>query len=277
MKELFFPYYINKGRLLDIYAILNHGYSEYEEITISSGAESQKTNKGEVSIGAGFKLFNFGGIAADEKIKTDTDGTQVTEKKIQTISSMLRIVLDMMRSKNYLLKLENADEGDFVEIDSVVFHINSIKLLMDELEEILKLYDDMKTFGDANTKKTVTNFRNISKSIRSLCNGEEVLYEDMNYAIVGNLYEEYLYQAIKTDLINTNLRCLCQIKRKHNNGATLMRNTIFSKLNTPDAKEKFIHAINEINKGGIFSSDSVAVTEITEKTVYEIEIISLYK
>ena len=31
-KELFFPYYINQGRLLDIYAILNNGYSEYSEI-----------------------------------------------------------------------------------------------------------------------------------------------------------------------------------------------------------------------------------------------------
>lgn len=115
MKELFFPYYINKGRLLDIYAILNHGYSEYEEITVSSGAESQKTSKGEVSIGAGFKLFNFGGIASDEKVKTNNDGTQVTEKKIQTISSMLRIVLGMMRNKKYLAELGNANEGDFVE------------------------------------------------------------------------------------------------------------------------------------------------------------------
>ena len=31
--ELFFPYYINQSRLLDIYAILNGGYSEYAEIT----------------------------------------------------------------------------------------------------------------------------------------------------------------------------------------------------------------------------------------------------
>lgn len=32
-RKLFFPYYINQGRLLDIYAILNDGYSEYSEIT----------------------------------------------------------------------------------------------------------------------------------------------------------------------------------------------------------------------------------------------------
>lgn len=30
--SVFFPYYVNQNRLLDIYAILNKGFSEYEEI-----------------------------------------------------------------------------------------------------------------------------------------------------------------------------------------------------------------------------------------------------
>lgn len=30
--SVFFPYYVNQNRLLDIYAILNRGFSEYEEI-----------------------------------------------------------------------------------------------------------------------------------------------------------------------------------------------------------------------------------------------------
>ena len=40
--DLFFPYYINQGRLLDIYAILNGGYSEYTEITTAIGAEKSR-------------------------------------------------------------------------------------------------------------------------------------------------------------------------------------------------------------------------------------------
>ena len=42
MKDLFFPYYVNRGRLLDIYAILNNGYSEYEELSYSSSSENKK-------------------------------------------------------------------------------------------------------------------------------------------------------------------------------------------------------------------------------------------
>ena len=40
--ELFFPYYVNQSRLVDIYSILNGGYSEYSEITTAVSAEKSK-------------------------------------------------------------------------------------------------------------------------------------------------------------------------------------------------------------------------------------------
>ncbi len=277
MKDLFFPYYVNKGRLLDIYAILNKGYSEYEEITSSIASEKQKVDKGEMSIGASFKLFNFGGTASDEKTKTNTENNQSTEKKIQTITSTLKIVLDEMREKKYLCSLHDAKDGDFVELDSITFQINSIKMLMDELDEISKLCGNMQAFSNTSDKMTVKSFNNISKSIRNLCNGEEVLYINDEYAIVGNIYDEFLYQAVRSDLINTKIQCLCQIKKKFLNGTSLMRNTIFSKIKAKDQKDTFIKAINQLSKGQVYDFDSVAVTEIIGKPVYEIEIIALYK
>jgi hypothetical protein len=59
--ELFFPYYVNQSRLLDIYSILNGGYSEYSEITTAVSTEKGKSAKADVAISGGFKLFNFGG------------------------------------------------------------------------------------------------------------------------------------------------------------------------------------------------------------------------
>ena len=40
--ELFFPYYVNQERLLDIYAILNGGYSEFSEVTASTSTKKDK-------------------------------------------------------------------------------------------------------------------------------------------------------------------------------------------------------------------------------------------
>ena len=58
-KELFFPYYVNQGRLLDIYAILNNGYSEYAEITTAINEEHTKGGRADANGTVGFKLFNF--------------------------------------------------------------------------------------------------------------------------------------------------------------------------------------------------------------------------
>ena len=47
--ELFFPYYVNQERLLDIFAILNHGYSEFSEVSVSSKTEKNKKDAAEAS------------------------------------------------------------------------------------------------------------------------------------------------------------------------------------------------------------------------------------
>lgn len=277
MKDVFFPYYVNNGRLLDIYAILNHGYSEYEEITLSSNTEKQKTSEGEISVGAGFKLFNFGGKVADGESKTDADTSQIVEKKIQTIPSMLKIVLNIMREKKYIKPIESACEGDFVELELVKFQINSIKMLLDEINDILNLCGDMQALTGSNTIKQINDFKKISKAIHKLCNGEEVIYENETFAIVGNVFDEFLYQAIKSDLTNSSFSCLCQIKRKYNNGTSLMKNTIFTKIKSKDMKDQFIDSVKKVNDKEFYDFDSVAISEINDKPVYEIEIIALYK
>lgn len=97
---LFFPYYINQGRLLDIYAILNGGYSEYVEIiTAVSGG---KTTAGKIDINAngGFKLFNFGGNISGGIEKSNSNQNENKEKKIQTVTSVLSIVISTLDKKD---------------------------------------------------------------------------------------------------------------------------------------------------------------------------------
>lgn len=44
--DIFFPHYVNQSKLLDIYAIINGGDSEYSEIT--STLNTEKSKKGAV-------------------------------------------------------------------------------------------------------------------------------------------------------------------------------------------------------------------------------------
>ena len=97
--ELFSPYYINQGRLLDIYAILNGGYSEYAEITTAISEESKKAGKGEASVKGNFKIFNFGGAISADSSKTDSQAKENKEKKVQTVTSVLGIVKTALAEK----------------------------------------------------------------------------------------------------------------------------------------------------------------------------------
>lgn len=283
MKELFLPYYVNSGRLLDIYSILNHGYSEYEELALSSNLMNKSGVKGEGIITAGFKLLNLGVNLSGSKEKATDTGTYITEKKIQTIPSTLKIVKDEM--KEDFKELKDAEIGDFVELESVTFQINSIKYLMDEFESLMKLGSLITSTGDSKNpggrsskNNDMKQFNDISKLMRTLGDGEEVLYQNNDFAIFGNIYDEHLYQATKLDIINSPLNCLCQIKRKYENGTSLMKNTILTKIKDKDKSNQFLNLIaSNIVENDFYDVDSVVVSEIRDKPVYEIEIIALYK
>ncbi len=222
-------------------------------------------------------MFKIGGARADGKESSNADSTTLSVKKIQTIPSILKIVIDELRDKKILKDIQNSHEGDFVEIESVSFQLNSIKALIEEVDEIIKLIPNLNTNNQNNSKNDISSFKKIANSIKIICNGEEMLFKDDNYAVVGNYYKDCLYQATKSDIFNNKFRCLCQIKRKHDNGTSLMKNTIFTQIKGKEAKDKIINSIVEYCQKSAITFNSIVESEIENKPVFEIEIIALYK
>ena len=282
-KKLFFPYYINQGRLLDIYAILNDGYSEYSEITTAIGNEKQKAGSVTASASHGFKLINFGVDVSLEGKRSDSSSNENKEKKIQTVTSILSIVRATLEKRGYLVDIMGAKPGDFVCIP-VVLAVNSIKSLLSEMSDLLKLTESMKDLqaGDdkkkagKKKKKTITAEKAL-KTMKVLFGGEEILYSCDKYAIVGNIVDSNLYQAERADIIGSNLMCLAQVKRVYPKGTELMKNTTFSKIKDEAAKKNAVNVIRQISQGNFFDFEAVAVTEIKDRPVYQLEIIALYQ
>jgi len=276
--ELFFPYYINQSRLLDIYAILNGGYSEYSEITSSASAEKTKSAKGEGNVSGGFKILNIGANIAGNWEKKDGQESGSKEKKVQTITSILSLVRDILQEKGYLCSVEKAQAGNFIVLP-VVLQINSIKSLLSEISDLLKLCTNMQKVG-AQVKgigKENKDIEAILKSIQVMFGGEEIYYDTEDYAIIGNIIDDNLYQSSRGDLIGTELKCLAQVKRVFPHGTELMRNTIFTKIKDTSAKEKLIEAIQQIASGDIFEFEATAIPAVNDKPVYQLEIIALYQ
>ena len=278
MLELFFPYYVNQGRLLDIYAILNKGYSEYSEITSGISSEKSKAGKAELSGGGGFKIFNFGATASGQIETSDNLSNENKEKKVHTVTSVLSIVITTLNEKGYLKDIEAAVPGQFVCFP-VTLKINSIKSLLSEMAELMKLTSNMQKF-DEKIKITIKDTKSMEDAIKSILvmfNGEEILFETEKYAVISNIVDDNLYQATRSDIIGTQLTCLAQIKRVFPDGAELMKNTIFTKIKNPSAKQIFIEAINSLADGNIFDFEASAVASIHDKPVYQLEIIALYQ
>lgn len=276
--ELFFPYYVNQGRLLDIYAILNGGYSEYFEITTAINQNTSKGGKGDVNASAGFKLFNIGGKISGEIAKSDAFSNENKEKKVQTVTSILSIVKDVLFSKGYIKTITESKPGDFVCLP-VNLTINSVKSLISEISDLLKLCDNMQKVGATvkGTGKKIDNFDKLSKEITKLFEGEEIVFECEDFAIIGNIFDSYLYQSVRTDIINTDMMCLAQVKRVFPNGTELMKNTIFTKIQDHSAKEQLIEAISNISNVSVFDFEATAISSIYDKPVYQLEIIALYQ
>lgn len=277
-RELFFPYYINQGRLLDIYAILNGGYSEYAEITTAITDEKTKSDKAEVSVNGGFKLFNFGGTVSANAGTTDSQSKENKEKKVQTVTSVLSIVKTTLSDKNYLHEITQSKPGDFVCLP-VVLSINSINSFLSEMSELLKLSESMQKIGTPvkGIVKRNKDIENIFKTMQVLFGGEEILFQTENYAIIGTIVDSNLYQAVRTDIIGTELTCLAKVKRVFPDGTELMKNTIFTKMKDENAKQSVINSIKSVVGGNIFDFEATAVFSIHDKPVYQLEIIALYQ
>jgi len=278
--ELFFPYYVNQGRLLDIYAILNGGYSEYTEISFAVSNEKSKNNKGQVSANVGFKLFNFGGDVSYEREsgKTDSNRNENHEKKVQTVTSILSIVIAALSDKDRLVSIQESKPGQFVLLP-VCLMINSIRSLLSEMSDLMKLATEMQRLG-ANVKgtpKNTNNYESTLKSIQVLFEGEEIVSQTDEYAIIGTISDSNLYQSTRADIIGAEMMCLAQVKRVFPEGTNLMKNTLFSRIKDEQSKQELIRAIENVSESNVFDFEAVAISSIVNKPVYQLEIIALFQ
>ena len=189
--ELFLPYYINQPRLLDIYAILNGGYSEYEEIESLASSESKKARSGSINGKTGFRLFKVGadisGIDEDNVIGHDKSNI----KLVQTATSMLDIVISSLRSQGFITDIRDSSEGSFV-ITTINAKINKLNRELrktaqsDEEDEVINLMKEIASIIE-NGMDWMTEF-------------DEVLFESLVEKIIVKdqiTLEFYLYGGLK--------------------------------------------------------------------------------
>lgn len=282
-----FPYYVNQSRLIDLFSLLNDGYSEYEEISISNEKRTRTDKQAGVQGSGGFKLFKLEINAAASHEKDNGERAGLTTKRVQTIPTMLKMGINEMKRRGYLFSGElnqpnKMKPGMFV-LTPVELKINSIKSLITETEDLLKLSrnaDKLTSMQVGQKKlennKLLTQVQQMQGIVKELVGAEEAIYIANDYALVGNISDESLYQASRQDLIGTDLMCLAQIKRVFENGAPLLRNTIFAKLRDEELKQGLISSLEHLSERSGYQFEADIVSVVQNKPVYELELVALY-
>lgn len=278
--NIFIPYYINQSRLLDLYAILNGGYSEYEEITTGNSSEKKGSTIANGTAHGGFRIVNIGVKVTGGKESSIKDAvdTENKEKKVQTITSILNIVQNDLHNNQYLHEIEDAKPGDFVLLP-ITLKINSIKHLVSEISTLLDVQSTLfKSNGSkGKSKSTTPNVSQIMDVLQGIFDEEEVIFETEKYAVFGNIVDDNLYLSNKCDILDRELYCLAQVMRVFPHGTELMRNTIFYKIQDNKIKSPLMSAISSVSQNAGFNFEAAFTSEISDKTVYQLEIIALYR
>ena len=273
---VFTPYYINQNRLFDLYSILHKGFVEYEEITSSSGANTKGVAKADTAVSGGFGLFKIsGGIKAGiEQANDETSATST--RKVQTVASILGEVLATMSERKHFAELSKVCEGGFIN-HTVNFSLNSIKKLLEMIKDVIGLSPSLKSLNVnlATMPYNAKQIDDIIKMFRFMFGGLEVFYETDSYALIANINEDNLYLSILDDILDTDIKCFAQVKKIHNEGTALLKNTMFSKIKGD--KSSFIDSIAGISDNDSYDFGVTARSEIEGKPVYEVEILSLSK
>lgn len=112
----FFPYYINIGRIIDIYATISKGYTEYEEVLIEKEMSRRKSKglKGNHT----FKWFSVEGEI--ESHTEDSSKETSKSKRIHTVASLLNCTIESLCRKGKVFSLidPSGDENNAVTIAS---------------------------------------------------------------------------------------------------------------------------------------------------------------
>ena len=277
--NLFLPVYINKDRLLDINSILFDGYSDFSEMTLESNNDSKKNNKANINGTAGMKIFNLSSDLEDVQIDSESKKEKITLKKVQTTSSLLASTLKILKNKR-LIKVGGFSIGDFVEITGI-FKNNSICDLLEQFTEMMsfaELASKLSNDKSNELSKTKDQIKQVKQMIKRKDDLErELVYETPNEIYVIHLLTNNIYNSSIDNIYNNKLTYFCQVKNI-SNSYKFFSDTQLSKFDNTiltDFVSQLKKIVSECNDSYHF--DFELLSNSNNKTVYELELISIYR
>lgn len=279
--KLTIPIYLNTKIVFDMLATIEDGFSEVKNIQTSKS--KSKENDAEANIGTSnlFALLSVG-LRGTHKSGSNNGQTVIEEKTHTTVSLFQKLKAQLEGEELINKDVEKLEIGDFVEIQGILKTNPLIDMLsgLKELMALANLFSDKSKQNQSKKDKLMSDNR-FNAQIEGLINGlqadgkKDIICESASMKVILPTDENYFLNSNMSEVTDGNYKILGKVVQicKDSGEISLLRNTVFSKLQLDKMKE-FQDIFNDpalsyfVGEGGITTSVQAPVIMIIPIAIY---------
>lgn len=240
------PIYLNTKIVFDMLATIEDGFSEVKNIQTSKNKNHE--DDAEVNIGTNnlFAFLNVG-IRGNHKVESN-DGQTVAEERTHTPVSLFQKLKKQLDDEKLIKRdINNAIIGDFIEFQGTLKTNPVIDMLagIKELMVLANLFSDSKGKQNQSKKDKLMSDSKFNAQIEGLINGlqaggkKDIVCVNDTMKIILPTDENYFLNNNMSEVTDGNYKILGKVIQicKEDGEISLLRNTVFSKLQIEKMKE----------------------------------------
>lgn len=279
--KLTIPIYLNTKIVFDMLATIEDGFSEVKNIQTSKSKNREEDAEANIGTSNLFALFSVG-IKGNLKSGNSSDQTITEEKTHTTVSLFQKLKADLDAAKLINRNIDKYEIGDFVEIQGNLKTNPLIDMLsaLKELMALANLLSDKPKNNNQSKKDKLMSDAKFNAQIEGLINGlqaggkKDIICEASGLKVVLPTDENYFLNNNMSEITDGNYKILGKVVQiyKDSGEISLLRNTVFSKLQLDKMKE-FQAVFNDpaladfVGNGGITTIEAPVIM-ITPIAIY---------
>lgn len=244
--KLTIPIYLNTKIVFDMLATIEDGFSEVKNIQTSKSKNREEDAEANIGTSNLFALFSVG-IKGNLKSGNSSDQTITEEKTHTTVSLFQKLKADLDAAKLINRNIDKYEIGDFVEIQGNLKTNPLIDMLsaLKELMALANLLSDKPKNNNQSKKDKLMSDDKFNAQIEGLINGlqaggkKDIICEASGLKVVLPTDENYFLNNNMSEITDGNYKILGKVVQiyKDSGEISLLRNTVFSKLQLDKMKE----------------------------------------
>ncbi len=279
--KLTIPIYLNTKIVFDMLATIEDGFSEVKNIQTSKSKNREEDAEANIGMSNLFALFSVG-LKGNLKSGNSSDQTIMEERTHTTVSLFQKLKADLETDQLINRNIDTYKIGDFVEIQGNLKTNPLIEMLsaLKELMALANLFSD-KLKNNQSKKDKLMSDAKFNAQIEGLINGlqaggkKDIICEASGLKVVLPTDENYFLNNNMSEITDGNYKILGKVVQiyKDSGEISLLRNTVFSKLQLDKMKE-FQDVFNDpaladfIGNGGITTTIEAPVIMIIPIAIY---------